>query len=97
METACFLELICEVVALERDKLEMLYCSSTLVVCSHIWFVLVLYQTLHDISLIISHLKFSFTVPLHYTLANGHDERIQLYMFRLLLCKVSHCFTTLWA
>lgn len=93
----CFLEFISKVVALKRNELEMLYCSSTFVVCSHIWFILVFNQAFHNVSLIISHLEFIFTVPLHYTLTNRHDNRIQLHMLCLFLCEVPHCCTTLWS
>ena len=96
VKTTCFLEFICKVVTLERDELEMFYCSSTFVFCSHIWFTLVFNQTLHNVSFIISHLEFIFTVPLHYTQTSRHDNWIQLHMLRLLLCEVSHCCTALW-
>ena len=96
MKTTCFLEFICKVVALEGDELEMLYCSSTFVLFSHIWFILVFNQTLQNVSFIISHLEFIFTVPLHYTLTNRHDNWIQLHMLCFLLCEVSHCCTALW-
>lgn len=74
----------------------MLNSSATLVICSHVWFILVLYQTLHNVSLIISHPEFRFTVPLHYTLAKWHDDWIQLHMFCLYLCEVCYCCMALW-